>query len=140
MAALGDPYLNESTGEPRTVSQLWAYAGYGRIDNGVSRHAEKGMSQEDLFKLGNRDVKKRLYLISASCVKALGGEYREIYDDQKLLEAGKVHNAPCTPCHSKEAGTPLKPGHMHARALRKVSKTILKDIYVISEQYHTEKE
>lgn len=136
LAALGDPYLNESTGQPRTVSQLWAYSGYGRIDNGVTRRAAKGMSQEDLFKLGNRDVKMRLYLIANSCVKALGGEYRELYEDEKIIQLDKVHNAPCPQCHSKEAGTPLKPGHQHARALRKISKTILKDLYVIAEAHH----
>lgn len=137
LAALGDPYVNESTGEVRTVSQLWAYAGYGRIDNGVARKARKGMTQEDLFKLGNRDVKMRTYLIATSCVKALGGHYREVYEDEKILQAEKVHNAPCPQCHAKEAGTPLKPGHQHARALRKISKTILKDLYVISEAHHT---
>ncbi len=27
LAAIGDPYLNSATGQPRTVSQLWAYCG-----------------------------------------------------------------------------------------------------------------
>lgn len=28
IAAIGDPYIHSVTGQPRTVSQLWAYAGY----------------------------------------------------------------------------------------------------------------
>lgn len=143
LAALGDPYLNEQTGEPRTVSQLWAYSGYGRIQDGVTMRPRKGMSQEELFGLGNPQVKMRLHMIAKSVVKAgpgEGGKYREIYDTERLVQDMKVHSAPCPQCHEKEAGTPLKPGHQHARALRKVAKEVLRDLWIEGKVYYEGKE
>jgi hypothetical protein len=34
LAAIGDPYIHGVTGEPRTVSQLWAYCGYHVLRSG----------------------------------------------------------------------------------------------------------
>lgn len=34
IAAIGDPYIHGVTGEPRTVSQLWAYSGYHVLRSG----------------------------------------------------------------------------------------------------------
>lgn len=125
LAALGDPYINESTGEVRTISQLWAYAGYA-VDNGTARRPRKGMSQADLFKMGNPKVKMRSYLISVSCMKSPGGRYRGVYEMERAYQENAV-----TP-----DGKPLTAGHQHNRALRKVSKEILRDLWIASKEYH----
>lgn len=139
LAALGDPALNEMTGEFRTLRQLWAYSGYA-VDGGVARHPVKGMSQDDLFKLGNGDVKMRTYLISQSCIKALGGDYRAVYDAEKARLADSVHASDCKRCGPSGkpalAGSPLSDGHKHARATRKMSKEILRDLWSIARQAH----
>lgn len=137
LAALGDPYINETTGEPRTLRQLWAYAGYA-VDNGTARKRKKGEKSN-----WSSEAKMRTYLVATSCVKALGGRYRAIYDLEKEYNTGAVHEAECVRCGP--AGKPAQPGsllsdgHRHARAIRAISKTILKDLYNIAKAAHESK-
>lgn len=140
LASIGDPYINESTGEIRTLRQLWAYSGYA-VDGGRARHATKGMTQEELFKMGSPDIKMRAYLIATSCVKSLDGEYRAVYDADRLASAESVHISDCRRCGPQGkpalAGTPLSLGHQHARAIRKISKEVLRDLWLIAREAHT---
>lgn len=135
LGALGDPYVNETTGEIRTVSQLWAYSGYGRIKDGKAERIPKGAKQEDILRLGKPKIKSRTWLIVQSCIKANKGRYREMYDMERSYYADAIHTVDCANCKVK-AGEPLSPGHQHARAVRKVSKEILRDLWVIAREYH----
>ena len=139
LASIGDPALNESTGEFRTLRQLWAYCGYA-VDGGVARHPVKGMSQEDMLKLGSRDAKMRAYLIATSCVKSLGGEKRAVYDAERARLVNAVHSGDCKRCGPSGkpalAGSPLSDGHKHARAVRKISKEVLRDLWMVAREAH----
>lgn len=138
LAVTGDPYINERTGEPRTLRQLWAYTGHA-VDNGAARRARKGMTQDELFTLGRPDAKMRAYLVATSCVKA-SGDFRDVYDGERERYADAVHTVECVRCgpsgHPAAVGSPLSAGHQHARALRRVAKEILRDLWVIAREYH----
>ena len=77
-------------------------------------------------------ARKRAWLIAVSCMKA-GGPYRAVYDATRAKYAEAVHAAPCPRCGpaGKPApeGSALSDGHKHARALRAVAKTILRDLW-----------
>ena len=82
----------------------------------------------------------RIRMISESCLKA-GGPYREVYDTRKALTEGRIHISECPQCvGSSKAGDPWRDGHRHADALRVVSKTILKDLWVEARRLHEEGE
>lgn len=138
LAAIGDPYLNESTGEPRTLRQLWAYTGHA-VDGGSARRPRRGMSQEELFAMGSRSAKMRAYLVATSCVKAKG-KFRAIYDAERERYADAVHVTDCVRCGPSgkpaPAGSPLSLGHQHARAVRRVAKEILRDLWLIARAHH----
>jgi hypothetical protein len=159
LGALGDPYIatihmkddkGEPTGETyyrtRTLRELWAYAGYA-VDGGNARRTKKGMSQLDLFALGNPQVKMRAFLLAEGAMKAgkgkvVGNKFRLVYEAERLHYTDAVHATECVRCGTKgkpaEVGTPLKLSHQNARALRKVSKEILRDLWLISKAYHEE--
>ena len=140
LAAIGDPYINEQTGQPRTLRQLWAYAGYA-VDGHAARRVRKGASQEEVFAAGRPDAKMRAYLVATSCVKQKG-RMREVYDIEREHYAEAVHAVECVRCGPSgkpaQPGTPLSPGHQHARALRRVAKEILRDLWVIARDHHTQ--
>lgn len=145
VAIIGDP------AERPNVAKLWAYCGHGN----PARKRAKGMSQEELFKLGNPRAKKQVWLIATALVKA---GVRKVYDDEgevvgreALSPMGAVylaarygkyadalHESPCVRCgpagHPAAAGSPLSNGHKHARALRKVGKDFLRDLWIASRQ------
>lgn len=153
LAVIGDPYVNMQTGEVRTVSQLWAYAGHGD----PARRKFKGMSQSDLFRLGNPTAKKRTWSIAASILKAGGGEERAIvhstatahtpslavvYYQRKHATEGREHTAECVRCGP--SGHPALPGslwsdaHRHADALRVLGKAFLRELWIESRRLHEE--
>jgi len=120
LAAIGDPYWHNQRDNPRSVSELWSYCGMNVwID-------ENGMGVAP-YRSRNRtlnwspDARKRVWLIAESVMKARG-EYRAAYDAAKAKYAGALHDLPCRRCgpsgHPAEVGSPLKDGHVHARALR----------------------
>ncbi len=143
LACIGDPYWNTLHDRPRTVSELWAYCGLHTVsvsppsarectepnrDPQVAARRTKGQRAN-----WSTTAKTRVYLIAESCLKA--GNYREVYDDHKSRAASAVHEIKCAPCGGVE-GTALKPGHQHARAMRAMSKAILKDLWVEARRIH----
>lgn len=197
LAALGDPYIRpdmvraDGTVEPsrpRTVSELWAYAGMHVVDLrrtddqrsnvgddpldlpvdhscldaqwldvggylsggdpdrgthdtqvvpvGVAAHRRRGQRSN-----WNADARMRVYLIAASCVKQPdGSRWRDVYTAAREKYADATHRAPCPRCGpaGKPAlsGSPLSLGHQHARAVRIVAKTILKELWRESGRLH----
>lgn len=135
LAVIGNPYINESTGEIRTISQLWSYCGHGD----PSRKKRKGMTQAELFALGNPVAKSRLWLIATACLKAQG-EYADVYYNRKDETAGRLHNRECVRCGP--SGKPAQPGdpwsdaHRHADALRIMGKEILRDLWCEAKRIH----
>ena len=199
IASIGDPYVRpEITREdgtlepsrPRTVSELWAYAGYhvirtpvsgqflgdtqvpaaadgpnlpagqrflgthpanaGGDQSGHPGHGEADTQSDDAGVAPKRargqkanwsaTAKMRAYLVAVSCMKCLESPYRKVYDDAREHHAEALHNSPCVRCGpaGKPAltGSPLSDGHKHARALRKVAKEVLKDLWRESRRLH----
>jgi hypothetical protein len=87
-------------------------------------------------------AKMRAYLVAVSCMKNLDSPYRKIYDDTREKYADAVHQFPCIRCGPSgkpaQPGTPLSDGHKHARALRKVAKEVLKDLWREARRLHEE--
>lgn len=132
LAAIGDPYWNTLHDRPRTVSELWAYCGMD-VRSGQGPRRRKGQTCN-----WSQDARMRVRMISESIVKA-GGPYREVYDTRKDATEGRVHVAECPQCvGSSKPGDPWRDGHRHADALRVVSKTILKDLWIEAKRLHTE--
>jgi len=115
----------------RMVSQLWTYCGYG---DATKRH-RAGMTQEEALACGSPRAKSLVYLLSVGCMKLVGGEdkngvvrarspYRNVYEEAKA--------------HYETARPEWTPGHRHSAALRKVSKEILKDLWVAAKADLTE--
>lgn len=135
------PYHWEGTGsnrvlvadEPfeRGVGQLWAYCGHG----GPSRRT-KGMSVEDAMRLGSPNLKKLTFLVSSFAMRQDTMPYRETYLSVRERYEAKGHTAPCAPCGKKgqpaEVGSDLRPGHIHANALRLTGKEILRDLWEVA--------
>ena len=134
LAVLGDPYWNDLHERPRTVSELWAYAGYSVV-GGTAQRRRKGVKAN-----WNDKAKSRAFLMAQSCVKATGGHYRAVYDAAREQYADALHPAECVRCGpaGKPAlpGTTLSLGHQHARALRRVSKEILRDLWIEARAAH----
>lgn len=135
LAAIGDPYWNDLHARPRTVSELWAYAGYA-VHDGRADRRRKGVQ-------GNWSAaaKTRTYLVAESCMKArTGGHYRDIYEEARAQYADATHPHDCIRCgpagQPALAGTPLSAGHQHARALRLVAKEILRDLWIEAKTIH----
>lgn len=135
LAVIGDPYWNDLHDRPRTVSELWAYAGYSVVDGSAQRR-RKGVKSN-----WNDKAKSRAFLMAQSCVKRLDGSYRKVYDAARSQYADAVHGAECVRCGpaGKPAlpGSPLSLGHQHARALRRISKEILRDLWLEARMIHT---
>lgn len=132
LACIGDPYWNTLHDRPRTVSELWAYCGYD-VRGGQGPRRRKGQLSN-----WSQDARMRARMIAESIVKA-GGPYREVYDARKAATEGRVHVAECPQCvGSSKPGDPWRDGHRHADALRVVSKTVLKDLWVEARRIHDE--
>ena len=142
LGVLGDPAhrFDPETGEmePRTVSQLWSYCGYGDASVQRRRRGERAN--------WNASVKTRAFLIAESCVKCVGSgtrarsPYRDVYEAAREKYADAVHGEDCKRCgpsgRPAEEGSPLSDGHKHARALRLVAKEFLRDIWQESRRLH----
>lgn len=135
LAVIGDPYVNEQAGEIRTVSQLWAYCGHGD----PSRRKFKGMTQADLFRLGNPVAKSRAWLIACAVLKSQGPLVSTYYD-RKAATEGRVHAAPCVRCGPSGRpaleGSPWSDAHRHADALRVLGKEILRQLWLEAKCIH----
>lgn len=119
---------------PRGLYELNAYCGYSVVD-GAAPRKQKGQLAN-----WSQDARKRLWLISNSIVKA-GGPYRVVYDEAKAKYQDAKHKVECPRCTpagkpAAEVGSPLKPSHIHTRALRAISKRVLKDLWLESRRLH----
>lgn len=151
LAVIGDPYVNMQTGEVRTVSQLWAYCGHGD----PARTLRKGMTQAELFTLGNPTAKKRVWLIATAILKAGGGEEKAItasgttpqtpslaavYYHRKRATEGREHATECRRCGPSgkpaQPGSPWSDAHRHADALRIVGKEFLRALWLEAKRIH----
>ncbi|MCU1617355.1 MAG: hypothetical protein JWO98_4895 [Frankiales bacterium] len=87
------------------------------------------------------DAKSRAWLIACSCIKQETSPYRAVYDDGRERYAEAVHQVECRRCgpagRPALAGSPISAGHQHARALRLVSKAILRDLWIEARAIHT---
>lgn len=148
IATIGNPlgyWTRDGEWVPRTVSMLWAYAGYHVIDGRapVRRRGEKAN--------WNPDVKKRAWLCAEGAIKAgvrkldddtdgydpanrvalspLGA----VYLDARAKHLNATHRHECARCGPKGSpapkGSPLSGAHQKARAERLVAKEILCDLW-----------
>jgi hypothetical protein len=135
LAAIGDPYWNTLYDRPRTVSELWAYAGYHVLRTGhrsSEAHAyaagpaltggNPGQGSTDAHNRSagvaatrargqkanwSATAKMRAHLVAVSIVKA-GGPYREVYDAARAKYADTTHQVECRRCGP--AGKPAPAG------------------------------
>jgi len=138
LSALGDPYIRDMyvgegdelrhVLEPRTVSELWSYAGYGVV-NGAAPKRTKGQKVN-----WNPEIRMRVWLIAETSIRS-NGDYKPVYDETKASAMASPHLQDCARCKAK-AGEPLSKGHAHARAMRRVSKEILRDLWTLSKEWH----
>jgi hypothetical protein len=143
----GNPTWNYKHDRPRQLRELYAYCGL-HVVAGEAPRLRKGQKPN-----WSTEARKRLYVIADSVVKAgvrkLEGvddsegydlEHREpvsrlggIYLDARRRYADSTHQVECIRCGPSgtpaQVGTPLNPGHQHARGLRIVMKTVLRDIF-----------
>jgi hypothetical protein len=133
LGAIGDPYWHSANNRPRLVSELWSYCGYAVV-GGYAPRRRRGQQSN-----WSEEARKRAWLIAGSCVKS-GGHYREVYDQAKLRYADAVHTGECVRCgpagKPAQPDSPISDGHRHARALRAVSKEVLKDLWRESRRHH----
>lgn len=131
LATIGNPYWNDLHDRPRLVSELWSYCGYGDAARQVRRRGEKAN--------WSADAKMRAHLVAVSIVKA-GGPYRVVYDEARAKYSTALHDAECKRCgpagHPALPGSSLSAGHRHARALRAVSKAVLRDMWAEAKRIH----
>lgn len=155
LASIGDPYLRTDTGTPRTVSQLWRWTGFHVVDRVAGGDAGQWTSESQICNAGvaprrtrgvsaswNHTAHARAYLVANACVRQLKtpcargnddswaehvegcacGQWRRIYD------AGRY----------KYADAEISDLHKHNRALRLVSKELLKQLWIESRRLHME--
>lgn len=139
LGATGDPAWHRVLDRPRTVSELWSYCGYAVV-NGAAPARRKGQRSN-----WSPDARSRARMIAESCLKS-GGHYADIYRETKEHYAGAVHDRECAQCGTRKKDgspglpalptTPLKDGHVHARALRAISKELLRDLWIEARKHH----
>lgn len=140
LATIGDPFWNDLHDRPRTVSELWAFCGYA-VHDGHAQARRRGERSN-----WSADAKMRTYLIAVSCVKqsAEKSKYRRVYDEGRAKYADAVHPHDCKRCGPAGkpalAGSPLSAGHQHNRAIRLISKELLKDLWIASRDLYLAKE
>jgi hypothetical protein len=129
VAVIGDPAERPNPGK------LFAYCGHGD----AARKRAKGMSQDELFRLGNPRAKKQVWLIATSLLKAGN---RDVYDARRIVTAERLHEKSCVRCGPSGkpavAGSPWSLGHQHADALRVVGKAFLLDLWLASRHHAAE--
>lgn len=130
LASIGDPCWNAAEERPRRgPAEFWKYMG-------LAPGQRKKRGERAAW---NHEGKMRSYLIAEQCMKTVGTDtarrspYRDLYEEARVHYEDAVHEEPCVRCGPSgkpaPAGSPLSDGHKHARALRKVQKTILKDLF-----------
>ncbi len=142
LGAIGDPYLRTIVADdgtwtqvPRGVYQLYAYCGMHVRPDGVAPYRQRGVQSN-----WSEAARKRLYIIALAQRYSKKNQWRPVYDDAKARALEAVHRLPCPRCgpsgHPALAGSPLSKGHADGRALRAVSKQILKEMWLHSRLLH----
>lgn len=130
LAVVGDP-------ASRSVGQLWSYCGHGD----AARRPFKGMTQEEMFRLGNPTAKKRTWLIATAILKSQG-PMSEVYYVRKTATEGRLHTTECKRCGPSgkpaQPGSPWSDAHRHADALRILGKHFLKELWREAARLHEE--
>lgn len=127
IAAIGDPTWNGLHDRPRTLSELRSYCG---LRGGTPTTRQRGQRSN-----WSTPARMRLYLVAEKCMmqKGSGSIYRQTYDDAKAKYAGAVHATECKRCgpagKPAAAGSPLSKAHIHARGIRAVMVTILRELW-----------
>ena len=130
LASIGDPCWNAAEERPRRgPAEFWKYMG-------LAPGQRKKRGERAAW---NHEGKMRSFLIAEQCMKTVGtakarrSPYRDLYEQARAHYEDAVHEEPCVRCGPSgkpaQPGSPLSDGHKHARALRKVQKTILKDLF-----------
>lgn len=122
----------------RNPAKLFAYCGMGD----PSRRPFKGMTDKDVYAMGNPKAKMLVHLLAESCMKQQGSgtrrrsPYRDIYDIYRARYTDRIEKNPDgTPKLDKDGNPkPWSDGHQHNAALRVTGKEILLDLWVKAEQ------
>lgn len=150
LAAIGDPYWNTKHNRPRTVSELWAYCGW---KPGQRRQRNVRSNWSSTAKMRSWLIaEKCMVQLRAPCSRPEGQDwaehvdgcrcspYRIEYDRVRKTKEGSLHPADCVRCGPSgkpaPAGSPRSPGHVHAMALRKVAKDVLRDLWREAKRIH----
>jgi hypothetical protein len=154
LGVLIDPAWNSNEGRYRTVDELFVYCGYSSVpvSGQVNRNAQNCSTADGprvapshckgVQSKWSSEARMRAHLIAEKCMMQRdGNKYRDVYVAGKVKYKDAVHVAPCQQCAGKgktphPVGSPLRDGHIHARALRLVAKEILKDLWRESRRLH----
>lgn len=115
LSAIGDPYINGSTGKPRTVSALWAYCGFAPDQKRV-----KGVKSN-----WSTVAKTRAILIADKVIQVGAEHLRDVYYKRR------AHTSITNPDWTKL--------HSHNDAKRVLAKEILKKMWIEARRLHLEK-
>jgi hypothetical protein len=142
IGTIGDPYLRSSIADdgtwvqaPRGVYQLYAYTGMHVRDDGVAPYRQKGVQST-----WSERARKCLYNIAVAQRYSKLNYYRPVYDTAKAKALADVHDLLCPRCgpsgRPAQPGSPLGKAHAEGRALRAVSKQVLKEMWRHSRAMH----
>ena len=124
-----------ASGLTRHPTGQWPPEAQSRDAGGVAPKRQRGQKSN-----WSEDARKRAWLIASKCVMTQGSPYRVVYDETRAKYAEAVHSVECVRCGPKGKpalpGSPLSAGHQHARALRAISKALLKDLWIESRRLH----
>lgn len=133
LGAIGDPYWHPLHNRPRTFGELVSYCGWNPVDGVIPKWWHRGRSK------WNPNARMRVYLIADMCVLK-DSHYRHVYDATREKYTDAVHTKPCVQCGKRgspaEVGTPVKPGHQHARARHAMGRAMLEDLYTEAQRLH----
>ena len=153
LAAIGDPYVRADTGQPRTVSQLWAYSGLhvfptghphpdtqaprARGDSTSSGGQEKNDPHGRIAPAGTHTAARRQKGVKANwSTDAKTRAY--LIATSCIKQPGTEYRAVYDQRreHTAETHPDWTPGHSHNDALRILSKRILRDLWRAARDYH----
>lgn len=136
LAAIGDPYWNNATNAPRTVSALWAYCGL-HVANGEAARRRKGVQAN-----WSTNAKTRAWLIIEACMKQLDPACKTgtgIADHTDGCRCSPYRVAVDNRRHHTATTHPdWTAGHSLNDAMRVASKQLLRDLWREAHRAHTE--
>ena len=118
----------------RNPAKLFAYCGVGD----PARRPFKGMTDKDVYAMGNPKAKMLVHLLAESCMKQQGtgnrrrSPYRDTYDIYRARYEDRVEVKIDKDGNKTEKS--WSDGHKHNAALRVTGKEILLDLWVLSER------